>query len=257
MSAATPTMPPDAAQPGLSQGARIINTFIAPSKTFADIRRNSSWWVVWLLGAVIGVGFGAIAVQKIDLIRFNREQIEKSKFGAKQFEQLPPEQQEQRLRISATFSKILFFAGPFVFSLIGALIVGAFLMAVFNFGFAAEVSFSRALALTFYSYLPRSTIYVILLGISLLMASDPNTIDFSGNAMPTNPGFFMNPEGSKFLLGLLSGIDIVALWVSYLLGLGFSVASERKLKASTAIITVMVIYGIVVLAGAGLKAAFS
>ena len=36
----TPTSTPEAAP--LSQGARIINTFIAPSKAFTDLRRSAS-----------------------------------------------------------------------------------------------------------------------------------------------------------------------------------------------------------------------
>ncbi len=50
MSAPTP-------EPALSEGARIINTFIAPSKTFTDLRRNASWWGPWLLISIFGLIF--------------------------------------------------------------------------------------------------------------------------------------------------------------------------------------------------------
>jgi hypothetical protein len=93
--------------------------------------------------------------------------------------------------------------------------------------------------------------------VSLLVSSDPNTIDISGNPMPTNPGFFMDPQDNKFLYGLASGLDLVALWVVALLGFGFSAASpNRKLSPGTAITTVMVLYGVLVLGGAALRAAF-
>jgi hypothetical protein len=38
----SPTPTPVVEAPKLSEGARIVNTFIAPSKTFTDLRRNAS-----------------------------------------------------------------------------------------------------------------------------------------------------------------------------------------------------------------------
>jgi Yip1 domain len=243
-------------QPGLSETARLMNVFIAPRKTFEDLKRNSSWWVPWLITTAFGLIFAVIAVQKMDTVRIARQQIEQSKLAQRQFEQLSPEQQEQNLQIRAKVTKYFFFIIP-ILGIVGALIVAAVLMAIFNFGFAAEVPFSRALAIVFYSFLPR-IILAVLLCVSVLVAADPNTIDIAGgNPMPTNPAFFMDPQGNKFLYGLLSGLDVMALWVTALLGLGFSAASpNRKLTAKTGITTMMVIYGVLVLIGATFKAIF-
>lgn len=243
-------------QPGLSQLARLIDIFIAPGKTFEDLKLNASWWVPFLLGAIISLAFAAVVVQKIDLVRFSRQQIEQNKFAQKQIEQLPPEQQERAVQAGATRTKFFFYISPIVGFII-SLIVAAVLMGVFNFGFAADIPFKRALAIVFYSFFPRA-LYAVLLAVSLLVASDPNTIDIAGNPMPTNPGFFMDPQGNKFIYSLASNLDVIALWTVVLLGLGFSAAStNRKLKSSTTIATMCVIYGVLILIGAGLKAAFS
>jgi hypothetical protein len=247
--------PAEAFPPKLSEGARLIDTFIAPRKTFEDIRQNSSWWVPWLISAILSVAFGAIAAQRIDMVQFTRHQIEQSKMRQRQMEQLSPEQQERQIRFGATVTKVAFYVSP-VFSLIGGLVIAAVLMAVFNFGFAAEVSFPQAMAIVFYSFLPRGVL-ALLLGVSLLVSGDPNSIDIAGNPMPTNPGFFMDPQGNKFLYSLASGLDIFALWIVILLGLGFAAASSnRKLQASTTITTMLVIYAVVTLAIAAVKAAF-
>jgi len=37
----------------LSEGARIVNTFIAPSKTFTDLRRSAAWWAPFLLMVIV------------------------------------------------------------------------------------------------------------------------------------------------------------------------------------------------------------
>ena len=34
---------------GLSQVERVVDTFVAPSKTFTDILRSTSWWLPFLL----------------------------------------------------------------------------------------------------------------------------------------------------------------------------------------------------------------
>jgi len=242
-------------QPGLSEPQRIIDTFIAPRKTFEDLKRNSSWWVPFVLSAVFSLLFGVVAVQKIDLVRFTRQQIEQSKLAQRQMEQLSPEQKEQAIQGRAAFTKAVFFISP-AFSFVGGLIVAGILMAIFNFGFAAEVPYKRALAIVFYSFLPR-ILYVVLLSVSLLVSSDPDTIDIAGNPMPTSLGFLMDPQGNKFIYSLMTNLDLFAIWPLVLLGLGFAVASSnRKLQPGTTITTMFVLYGIVILIGAAFKAAF-
>ena len=51
-------VPPTASEPagpGLSEPQRLINVFIAPRKTFEDLKRNPSWWVPWVIAAVFGI----------------------------------------------------------------------------------------------------------------------------------------------------------------------------------------------------------
>ena len=43
-------------QPGLSQVERVVDTFVAPSKTFTDILRDTSWWLPFLLAVVVSIG---------------------------------------------------------------------------------------------------------------------------------------------------------------------------------------------------------
>ena len=169
-------------------------------------------------------------------------------------EQLTPEQRARGIEIQTTITKGIFYALP-VFSLLRGLSVAAILMVVFNFMLGAEVPFSRAMAVVFYSYLP-FVIYAVLLIVSLLASADPNTIDLN-NPMPTNPGFFMDPAGNKFIYSFASALDIFNVWTLVLLGLGFSTASaNRKPDTGTGITTTFVVYAIVVLIGAAWKSLF-
>ena len=250
-----PAAPPEPAGPGLSEPQRLINTFIAPKKTFEDLKRNSSWWVPWLLGAILSVIFAVIAMQKIDLGHFIQQQIDRSPSAQRRMESLTPEQRAAGIEIQKKITKGVFYAFP-VFSLIRGLLIAAVLMAVFNFMLGAEVPFSRALGVVFYAYIPFVVVYTILLIVSMLVSADPNTIDLA-NPMPTNPGFFMEPTGNQFIYSFASALDIFNIWTAILLGLGFATASSnRKPSDGTGIVTVFVVYGIVVLLGAGWKAMF-
>jgi hypothetical protein len=141
--------------------------------------------------------------------------------------------------------------------MIGGVVVAAALFAIFNFGFAAELSFKQTLAILFYGALP-GIIPALILIISMFVSSDPNTIDFaSGNPIPTSPAFFMDSTGNKFLYAIASSVDIIRIWQVFLLGLGVSlVTTRRKLTAATAITTMFVVYGVLVLIRGGFALAF-
>lgn len=78
-------VPSEATQPALSEPARLVNVFFAPSRTFQNLKRRSSWWVPWLILSVFSL-LATIAVsQKIGFERITRQQIEHSG-RAQQFE---------------------------------------------------------------------------------------------------------------------------------------------------------------------------
>src|ERR1041384_127763 len=160
---------PDA-QPPLSQGERVINTYIAPSKTFADLRRNASWWVPWLLISVVSICFMQVVAAKIGWEQVTRNELQISG-RAEKFEQAPPEQQKRGLEISVLIYKIAGFASPITI-LLAAIIIGAILMALMNFGAGAEVSFKQALAIVIYAWLPG--ILSSILGIISVIVGSAN-----------------------------------------------------------------------------------
>ena len=112
------------AQPGLSEPARVVDTFIAPRKTFEDLKVKSRWWSPYVISAVITVLFGIVAVQKIDIARFVQQQIERSPSAQKRMEQATPEQRERGIAIQATITKVAFYA-YFVVILIGGVVIAA------------------------------------------------------------------------------------------------------------------------------------
>src|ERR1039458_4094500 len=50
---------------GLSQLERVVNTFVAPTATFKDILRSTSWWLPFVLTVVAAVGVILAIQQKV------------------------------------------------------------------------------------------------------------------------------------------------------------------------------------------------
>src|SRR5436305_9281472 len=237
MSTAIPPMPVEA-EAHLSEPARIINVYFSPSKTFADIRRNASWWVPWLLLTLVGLGVSSVMVRKVDYYQMTRQQIENSR-QAEQFQSLPKEQQEQRLAVAAKIGKIFSFIIPIIGPILGALVIGALMMGTFNFLFETEVAFRQAMAIVFYAWLP-GLLYQIFTGVTLLLRTDTQDLNLR-NILATNPAYFMDVNsGSKFLYGMAASLDIFSIWIIILIGMGFAVVANnrKRLSTGTAIATV-------------------
>jgi hypothetical protein len=230
LSAPAPTPPPEPTP--LPEGARIIDTFIAPSKTFTDLRRNASWWGPWLLISICALLFVYTMDRKVGFEQITRNEIAHSS-RAEQFDKLSPDDQAKQIRFSNTLIGYFSWGTPVtipIFLAIGT--VG--LWATFNFGAGANVPFKTAYAIMFYASLP-SILGSILGAISMFAGVDPEGFNVK-NPVATNPAHFMDRSGNKFLYEMASSLDIIAIWTIVLLGIGF--ACNSKVKRSTAIAVV-------------------
>ena len=95
--AAAPLLPVSAPAPApepapLSEGARLVNTFIAPSKTFTDLRRNANWWGPWLVISFFALLFIYSMDRQIGFDQISRNEIAHSA-RADQFDKLSPDDQ--------------------------------------------------------------------------------------------------------------------------------------------------------------------
>lgn len=235
--AAAPVPPVSAPLPApgsapLSEGARIINTFIAPSKTFTDLRRNASWWGPWLLISIISIVFVYTMQRRVGFEQVTRNEIAHSA-RAEQFEKLSPDDQAKQIRFTVALIRYLSYGTPVTILLYFA-IAAVVLWATFNFGAGANVSFKTAYAIVFYGSLP-ATIGSILAVISMFAGVDPEGFNVK-NPVATNPAHFMDRTGNKFGYEMASSLDVLAIWSIVLLGIGF--ACNSKVKRSTAIAVV-------------------
>jgi hypothetical protein len=225
-SATTPEATP------LSEAARIVNTFVAPSKTFTGLRRNASWWGPWLLISIISLLFVHSMDRQIGFDQITKNEIAKSS-RADQFDKLAPEDQAKRSRFSSNLIRYLSYGIP-VMILFYFAITSFVLWASFKFGAGADVSYKTAYAIVFYSALP-GVIGSIPGTISMFAGVNPEGFNVN-NPVATNPAYFMDPTGNKFLYGMASALDVIAIWSIVLLGIGFSCNSKAKRTTAIAIV---------------------
>jgi len=256
MSAASlsPAVPEMNQQPGLSEPQRLVNVFFSPSTTFADIRRNASWWVPWVITSILALAFTVVLDKKIGYDQIAANQTRLNAKAQEQLEQLPAEQQQQRLHTIGNFTKIVFGYGAPVIGLLFLVIISAVLMATFNVGVGTEITFKQAMSICSYSFLIR-VVYVLLMVGAVLANSDPSAFNIS-NPVATNPAFFLNiNETPRFLYSMLGMIDVLTLWVFAVLGIGFATVGGKK--TSTGIAVMMGWWLVLTLCFGGLAAAFS
>jgi hypothetical protein len=245
-SAPTPELAP------LSEGARIVNTFIAPSKTFTDLRRSAAWWAPFLLMVIISTIFVYSVGQKIGFRKVTENQLQLAPKQSAQLDNLPADQREHQLEQRATGTKYVSYIFPAI-TLIIWIIIATALFATFKFGANAGVSFKAALAIVVYAALPLM-LKTLLATASVLAGISPDSFSFQ-NPLATNPGYFMNAADNVFLYSVASAFDIFMIWTLVLTAIGFTCVG--KVKSGTAYAVVFGWWIVFTLAGAAVGAAFS
>jgi hypothetical protein len=225
---------PESSVAPLSQGQRIVNTFIAPSKTFTDILRSSSWWLPWLIGVVISVVLGTAIQQKIGWDKVYDNILKQASVAQQQkMEQAPPEQQARIRSFSAVVTKVLVYGGPIV-GLIGTLVIAGVLLATLNFGFGARAKFGQLFALWYYAALPMAIKWLLAI-VTIYAGADPDSFNIK-NPVGTNIGYYLPTDMSKAILGLATSIDIFTIWTLILLTIGCSILGKvSRGKAAAAV----------------------
>jgi hypothetical protein len=217
----------------LSQVARFVDTFIAPSKTFNDIRRNASWWLPFVLTIIVSIFFATAVGKQVGWDTIAHQNIEKNHFAADRISSLPKDQQAAVYAKSAQQTKVVSYAFP-VLGLIFALIFALLWWASLNFGLGARTKYSQILAVVFYAGLPKLLIYV-LATVLLFAGVGLDNFDMQ-NPAGTNVGYYL-PATSPALRAAGSFFDIFGLWALALAVLGTAIVAEKK-PSQTAIVVV-------------------
>jgi len=208
----------------LTEVERIVDTFVAPTKTFTDIRHNARWIVPWILMSIVGLAMVFTVDKKLTMETAYENQLRQSPKQMDKIDNLPADQKANAMRIGGTATRYFSYSAP-VLTLVFIGIIAGVLMATFNFGFGAEVKFMQAMAISMYAFLPtiiKTLIATVLVGVG---AAEGFTFQ---NPVASNLGGLADPNSSHFLYSVLSAIDIFNIWVLILTGIGYSCVTRVK-----------------------------
>jgi hypothetical protein len=228
--AAAPLPPPTAELAPLSQGARIIDTFIAPSKTFTDLRRSAQWWLPFLLMTFAFWGLVYVSEQKIGVQKMVENDMHARPKAEAQFEKATPEQQQQQVKITGIAYYIAF---PVILLIIW-LVMSGLQFGTFKFGANADISYSKSLAVVVYAALPMVLRNLVAI-VSVLSGASADGFTLN-NPIASNPGYFMNAADSPFWYFIASQMDLFLLWTLALTAIGFATTGKVKTSTSFAIV---------------------
>ena len=241
---------PNPSQP-LSQVERVADTFLAPSKTFTDILRSTSWWLPFVIFMVVSACFAFAVDQKIGYDSVAEQAVQQSQMTQDRLASLTPEQRAKAIHQQAVGTKYFSYIGG-IFFLLFALFGALLNWATINFGFGAKTTFGQNFALQMYSSLPLAIKSVVSI---VLIYAGVGADNFNmRNPIGTNPGFYM-ADSAAWLKAALSFFDIFGLWALVLAVIGLACISGKS-KGQAAV----VVFGwwfVLLLVVTGLVAAFS
>lgn len=218
--------------PPLTQMERVANTFFAPSKTFADIRRNRSWWLPFLLIAVFGYVFSGVALKRIGVDGLAESAMRSNPAQYEKMQAQPPEQRARVLSITRISMQAGFVAFP-VIQLLSAAVLALLLWAGFNFILGGTSTYGGMYAVAMFAFLP--SILKSLLSVGTMFLADPDSFNIS-DPVGTNPGYYLSTDAAAWLKSLLGSLDLFTIWTVFLFALGGAIVARVKPASGYALV---------------------
>lgn len=242
------------ATPGLSEWQRVANTFTAPSKTFDDIKRgNRSWWMPFVIMALVGYVFFAAITLKIGWGQVAENAMHLNPKAEEKLAQAPAEQRAMTMKITQ-YSMEGSFAGAPVLILVFVAVCAVVLWGTINFVFGGKATFGSVFTVYMFGSLP-GIIKSLLGTIVIFTGLAPESFNLA-NFAPTSVGAFLNPlETNAALYKLATALDITSIWSMVLVSIGL--ATVAGVKRNSGYIAVFGWWAIVVLVPVAWAAAFS
>ena len=223
---ATTPIPAPEAQASLGPVARITGVFFNPKPTFEDIARRPSWLAPMLLLFVVYLGLNFALVTHADWVEVTKDQISKSKFAARQIEQLPEEQRARAIEQGAARAKIVRYCRAVIGWPLLLLVVSAIYFGAFKLLGGARTNFATAFAVTTFAHLPTGLRELIAIPVTFL--KDPASID-PENFLASNPAAIFGNDLAPWQNVPLAFLDVFGLWTLILMAVGFSATDPKKL----------------------------
>jgi len=229
---------------------RMSGVLISPKPTFENIVARPSWFAPLAVLCVLSIAIIAIFSQRVGWRGLLERQFEKNPRTAN----LPPDQREQALDRAVKFAPPFTYAAVAIGTFLYPVIAAAVMLGAFNLLAGARLNYKTALGVVAHSWMP---FFVAgLLALILLFVKSPDSIDLE-HLVASNPGAFLSDDSPRWLMTLLTSLDLFTFWVLILQGIGFSAANPKKVSFAKGLTIVMAAWAVYVLVKVAWVGAFS
>jgi hypothetical protein len=238
----------------VSSVGRLFGALFDPKATFESIAQRPTWVLPMLLVVILGVATVACIGQRVGWRQVIEKQIANNPRAQQQMEQLTAEQRQHAIDVQTKVAGVFGYGVAVVGTVLGQVVIAALLLVVFNIIAGSKTGFSTSLGIVAHSWMP--FVIASLLGILILFIKDPSTVDIQ-NLVASNPGALLADGSPRWLVALLSSLDVFTFWVLILQAIGFRATNPKKISLGTALGCVFGLWLIYVLVKVGFTAAFS
>jgi Yip1 domain len=230
---------------GLSEVERVVDVFVAPSKTFTDILRSASWWLPFVIMVIVTMGVTVVVDKQVGFARVAENQIHQSPKQEEALNNLTPEQRAQRLQSMSVGYRYTSYAS-FVFILIFVAIGALLYWASFNFGLGARATYGQMFAVWMYASMPRLLTGLLTI-VTLMFGGNADAYDMK-NPVGTNLAYYL-PDAAPWLKAFLSFFDVIGLWVLVLLIIGTAIVAKVPRGKAAMVVVGWWVFGLLVSVG--------
>ncbi|WP_035346835.1 YIP1 family protein [Edaphobacter aggregans] len=230
---------------GLSEVERVVDVFVAPSKTFTDILRSAKWWLPFVLMVIVTLGVTVVVDKQVGFERVAENQVHQNAKQEEAMNNLTAEERAQRLHgmaIGYRYSSYASFVFILIFVAIGALLYWASI----NFGMGARTTYGQMFAVWMYAGLPRLLTGLLTI-LTLLFGGNADAYDMR-NPVGTNLAYFM-PDAPPWLKAALGFVDVIGIWVLVLLILGTAIVAKVPRGKAAVVVIGWWVFGLLVSVG--------
>jgi hypothetical protein len=232
-----------AVAPSLTETQRVVDTFVAPSKTFTDLLRKASFWGPLVIMLVVGVLFSFSIQQKVGWEKVTENNMHQSQKQEENWDKMPANARVITEKITAGITY-----GYIALVLLFTAIIVLLVWVTVNFGFAGTAKFGQVFAVYMYANLVMNIKFLLAI-IALFAGVAPDSFLLS-NPVGTNVGYYLGTDMPKALLAFANHIDLFEIWSLILCVIGVSiVAKVSRGKAAAAVVgwwLIIVLIGVAV-----------
>jgi hypothetical protein len=239
------TLTPEAQ--GLSQVERVVDTFVAPAKTFTDILRSTSWWLPFVLGTISSYLLTFAIATKVGWSQLVDNTVLSNPSTQAKMANMTPDQVAMQHKIMTYSFQGGFYAAPLI-NLVYLLVIAVAIWAVINFVFGGKSNFGQVFCVANYAFLP-AAVKAVIAALVLFFGTAAENFTLQ-NMLGTSPGYYIEDAGP--LKTFLTSFDLITLWTLVLMSLGLAIVA--KTKRSSGFIVIFGLWFLTVLVGTGMAA---